>query len=136
MTAGGRFLVGALLVVTAAKGGSLTSPAKPSPAATTSVQGPTVGQVFPAPAASLANPPTGPPTVVGPESRPEKCTDPLRGGSGLQVADPDRSALLIGDSQSGGAAGVPADRTWAQTALRDAGYDVRFVGQKSCSKTT
>lgn len=37
-------------------------------------------------------------------------------------------ALLIGDSQSAGAANVPGNRTWTQSALRAAGYDVQFVG--------
>ncbi|MDQ0734459.1 SGNH/GDSL hydrolase family protein [Arthrobacter agilis] len=49
-------------------------------------------------------------------------------GPGLQLADPARTALLIGDSQSVGAVGVPADRTWTQGGLRSAGYDVHFLG--------
>ncbi len=39
-----------------------------------------------------------------------------------------KTALLLGDSQSAGAANVPGHRTWTQTALRAAGYDVQFVG--------
>ena len=39
-----------------------------------------------------------------------------------------KTALLVGDSQSAGAAGVPGNRTWTQTALRAAGYEVQFVG--------
>lgn len=37
-------------------------------------------------------------------------------------------ALLIGDSQSAGAADVPGEDTWMQAALRTAGYDVQFLG--------
>ncbi len=39
-----------------------------------------------------------------------------------------RIAVLIGDSQSAGAARVSGNRTWTQSALRAAGYDVRFSG--------
>ncbi len=39
-----------------------------------------------------------------------------------------KTALLVGDSQSAGAANVPGHRTWTQTALRASGYDVQFVG--------
>ncbi|WP_395858460.1 SGNH/GDSL hydrolase family protein [Arthrobacter echini] len=39
---------------------------------------------------------------------------------------PDRTRATSGGA--GGAAGVAADRTWPQTGLREAGYDVRFVG--------
>ncbi|GAA5226399.1 SGNH/GDSL hydrolase family protein [Paeniglutamicibacter antarcticus] len=45
-----------------------------------------------------------------------------------RIADGRRSALLIGDSQSAGAANVPGNRTWPQEALRSVGYDVHFVG--------
>ncbi|MHA7243626.1 SGNH/GDSL hydrolase family protein [Paeniglutamicibacter antarcticus] len=37
-------------------------------------------------------------------------------------------ALLIGDSQSAGAANVPGNRTWTQSALRAAGYNIQFLG--------
>ncbi|WP_167398996.1 SGNH/GDSL hydrolase family protein [Arthrobacter pityocampae] len=53
-----------------------------------------------------------------------RCTDAVGSGPGV----PERTALLIGDSQSAGAAGVPAERTWPQAGLREAGYDVRYVG--------
>lgn len=52
----------------------------------------------------------------------------LAGGAGDQRVGTRHVALLIGDSQSAGAARVSGKRTWTQTALRAAGYDVRFVG--------
>ncbi|MDO5745679.1 MAG: SGNH/GDSL hydrolase family protein [Micrococcaceae bacterium] len=56
--------------------------------------------------------------------------DAPRGASAAvqQPTDGRRSALLIGDSQSAGAANVPGFRTWPQEALRSVGYDVQFVG--------
>lgn len=39
-----------------------------------------------------------------------------------------KTALLVGDSQSAGAANVPGARTWTQSALRAAGYEVQFAG--------
>jgi acyl-CoA thioesterase I len=40
-----------------------------------------------------------------------------------------RSAILIGDSQSAGAAGVPSAGTWPVRALASLGYLPRFVGR-------
>ncbi|MBG6224140.1 acyl-CoA thioesterase-1 [Arthrobacter sp. CAN_A2] len=96
---GAKMAVGILLMVTAADGGSLTAPATTGPVAGSATRSPRTA-----------------------------CTDPISHGPGLQVPDPTRTALLIGDSQSGGAAGVPADRTWTQAGLRAAGYDVRYLG--------
>lgn len=48
--------------------------------------------------------------------------------TGQQHNDSSNSALLIGDSQSAGAAKVPGNRTWTQSALRATGYDVQFLG--------
>ena len=52
----------------------------------------------------------------------------LAAGAGDHRAGTREVALLVGDSQSAGAARVPGNRTWTQTALRAAGYDVHFVG--------
>lgn len=48
----------------------------------------------------------------------------------LEVIDPDiaRSAVLIGDSQSAGAQGVPSQDTWVDRGLSARGYKVRFMG--------
>ncbi|WP_434613955.1 SGNH/GDSL hydrolase family protein [Arthrobacter sp. A5] len=40
-----------------------------------------------------------------------------------------RTAVLIGDSQSEGAAGVVAKNTWTNTALANLGYNVEFRGR-------
>ncbi|PYI67885.1 GDSL family lipase [Arthrobacter livingstonensis] len=47
-----------------------------------------------------------------------------------EIIDPaiTRSAVLMGDSQSGGAAGVKATDTWVERALTAQGYKVHFVG--------
>lgn len=47
-----------------------------------------------------------------------------------EVTDPDiaRSVVLIGDSQSSGAAGVAGTDTWVQLGLAARGYKVRFLG--------
>lgn len=47
----------------------------------------------------------------------------------LVVPHPSQVAVLIGDSQAAGAAGVAGDRTWPQLALRAAGYTVAFRGR-------
>ncbi|MGG5171099.1 SGNH/GDSL hydrolase family protein [Pseudarthrobacter sp. J1738] len=44
------------------------------------------------------------------------------------VPDISRTALLIGDSQAAGAAGVPGERTWPRQGLNRVGYKVYFVG--------
>lgn len=123
MTAGASFVLGAVLVVTAAIGGSVTPHGATTSAssAMTSVQGSGPGQDQPAPPSDTS-------AVVASHDRRPACTDPISGGPGMNVTVPGRTALLIGDSQSGGAAGVTAVRTWTQTGLRAAGYDVRFVG--------
>lgn len=119
LSAGASFFLGALLIVTAAVGGSLTSTGS-TPSAPLGMHAPRAGQGQPAaPADSMAVTAHHPRTA---------CTDPISGGPAMILVDPERTALLIGDSQAGGAAGVAADRTWPQTGLREAGYDVRFVG--------
>ena len=47
-----------------------------------------------------------------------------------EILDPAvaRSAVLFGDSQSSGAAGVAGADTWVQSALADRGYNVDFKG--------
>lgn len=47
-----------------------------------------------------------------------------------QFVDPSiaQTAVLFGDSQAGGAAGVHGVDTWVETALRQRGYKVYFVG--------
>lgn len=47
----------------------------------------------------------------------------------LVVPDPSSIAVLIGDSQADGAAGVPGKQTWPQVALGAAGYTVTFRGR-------
>ncbi|MEE1620412.1 SGNH/GDSL hydrolase family protein [Zafaria sp. J156] len=47
----------------------------------------------------------------------------------LEYPEPRRLAVLIGDSQSDGAAGVPGEATWPRLALTAAGYDVVFRGR-------
>lgn len=47
----------------------------------------------------------------------------------LVVPDPSSIAVLIGDSQADGAAGVPGKQTWPQVALSAAGYTVAFRGR-------
>ncbi|MEG9248316.1 SGNH/GDSL hydrolase family protein [Arthrobacter sp. Soc17.1.1.1] len=150
MTAAASVLVGALLLATTSDGGSLT----PSPTTAPTATAPTASPSS-APSVTATDTPTDTPTVnpTAATSQPEQperpqpavsappgapaapaavppapCVDPLRGRQGFELPDPDRTALLIGDSQSGGAAGVPADRTWTHAGLRSAGYDVRFVG--------
>ncbi|MBT1002888.1 SGNH/GDSL hydrolase family protein [Paenarthrobacter sp. DKR-5] len=55
--------------------------------------------------------------------------DPATGR--LELVEPDirSTAVLIGDSQSEGAAGVPGTSTWPRTALRQVGYKVVFAGR-------
>lgn len=66
------------------------------------------------------------PPVSTPGNQPE--AGPGAAGPGQPPAETRSIALLIGDSQSAGAANVPGNRTWPQSALRTAGYDVQFVG--------
>ncbi len=132
MTAAATVTVGALLLATTPDGGGLassTEPATPTTSASSSPSPSTSRSAQPRPAASARPEPAASAqpgaTAAAP---PAPCVDPLGKRQGLELPDPDRTALLIGDSQSGGAAGVPADRTWTQAGLRGAGYDVRFVG--------
>jgi acyl-CoA thioesterase-1 len=55
--------------------------------------------------------------------------NPVSGRRETVVADPARTAVLIGDSQSAGAAGVPQSGTWPVTALASLGYTVSFSGR-------
>ncbi|MHA7208167.1 SGNH/GDSL hydrolase family protein [Arthrobacter sp. MDT1-65] len=129
MTMGASLAAGILLMATAADGGGTGSPsARTATSPTVSADpSPTAQAATAAPAASAS------PTVAvvpppAPEPPPAPCIDPISRGPGLELPDPGRTALLIGDSQSSGAAGVAADRTWTQAALRGVGYHVRFVG--------
>jgi acyl-CoA thioesterase-1 len=134
LTVGASVAVGILLIAMTADGGGLFAPgmrAAPTtaPSQTAAARSGHSGQAAPAPLPASAGPTAmvipEPPTT---EPRPVPCVDPISKGPGLTLPDAGRTALLIGDSQSGGAAGVPADRTWTQAGLRGAGYDVRFVG--------
>ncbi|MDN4609560.1 SGNH/GDSL hydrolase family protein [Arthrobacter burdickii] len=132
ITVGAPFAVGILLIAAAADGSLLAPGARSTIAPTTAAShapARQVGHAAPASPTASASPTTGvipePPTA---EPSPAQCIDPISKGPGLKLPDPGRAALLIGDSQSGGAAGVPAQRTWTQAGLRGAGYDVRFVG--------
>lgn len=55
-----------------------------------------------------------------------------RGTAVVELPGPDGvrkgTALLIGDSQSGGAAGVPGKDTWPRQGLASLGYSVTWVG--------
>ncbi len=141
MIAGASFVAGALLMATAAIG-SLQSTnsattgtgsaggSSPSVAYSGPGTGSATGQtsLHSAPLGKVSSGVTSVPGVaaVGP---PEGgCQNPVTGGPGKHLVDAPKTALLIGDSQSGGAAGVPGDRTWTQTALRNAGYTVQFLG--------
>ncbi|MCU1634739.1 MAG: lipolytic enzyme, partial [Micrococcaceae bacterium] len=133
MVVGATSAAGILLIATVADGGGLVSSAVKTTSAPTASASPSpTGQAEPAEPVSSTAP--APPTTrhvpepLPTEAPPAPCIDPISGGPGLQLADPGRTALLVGDSQSGGAAGVPADRTWTQAGLRGAGYDVAFVG--------
>lgn len=55
--------------------------------------------------------------------------NPDTGRRELLVPHPADIAVLVGDSQADGAAGVPGNRTWPQVALRAAGYTVAFRGR-------
>lgn len=68
--------------------------------------------------------------VSGSDSAPEDTY--LNPASGrLETLDPDISstAVLIGDSQGDGAAGVPGTLTWTRTGLAALGYKVDFCGR-------
>lgn len=54
----------------------------------------------------------------------------------LVVPHPASLAVLIGDSQADGAAGVPGNRTWPQMALHAAGYTVAFRGRAGTGYAT
>lgn len=54
----------------------------------------------------------------------------------LVVPHPASLAVLIGDSQADGAAGVPGHRTWPQMALHAAGYTVAFRGRAGTGYAT
>ncbi|GER21785.1 hypothetical protein NCCP1664_02820 [Zafaria cholistanensis] len=47
----------------------------------------------------------------------------------LLYPHPARLAVVVGDSQADGAAGVPGERTWPRLALRAAGYQVVYRGR-------
>jgi len=55
-----------------------------------------------------------------------------RGTAVVDLPGPDGvrkgTALLVGDSQSGGAAGVPGEDTWPRRGLASLGYSVTWVG--------
>ncbi|MBG6218887.1 acyl-CoA thioesterase-1 [Arthrobacter sp. CAN_A6] len=143
MTAGASFVAGALLVATAAVGSLHTTGSDAAGATTGSGSAVDITSVaYPGPGTdsitnqaplnstssggNFPNGASGPGVVAaGPH---DGCRNPVTGGPGEHLADARRTALLIGDSQSGGAAGVPCERTWTQTALRNAGYDVQFLG--------
>ncbi|WP_051064475.1 SGNH/GDSL hydrolase family protein [Acaricomes phytoseiuli] len=55
--------------------------------------------------------------------------NPETGRLSTAIADLSNMALLIGDSQSGGAVGVRGDQTWTQLALSSLGYKVAFYGR-------
>ncbi|MDQ6754164.1 MAG: SGNH/GDSL hydrolase family protein [Actinomycetota bacterium] len=55
--------------------------------------------------------------------------DPATGRREVIEADISRTAVLIGDSQSEGAAGVSAKNTWPCTALAKLGFQVQFRGR-------
>jgi acyl-CoA thioesterase-1 len=115
-------VVGALLVASAAVG-QMAAPEPATPA--NGAVGEGIAALRYIPKAPIA--PVLPRAVVA-ELHDEGCVDPVTGGPGLLFSDPDATALLIGDSQSAGAVGVSGDRTWPRTGLRNAGFDVRFVG--------
>lgn len=61
----------------------------------------------------------------------------------IEIIDPliNETAVLVGDSQAAGAAGVAGPDTWPQSALRKAGYRVSFSGGRgtgyvAASRTT
>jgi acyl-CoA thioesterase-1 len=122
-TAGAALVVGTLIVGTAAVGRIFAPQPEPAPAGT-AVQGPLQPELVP----SIPKGPPPVPRAVAAELHDYGCADPVTRGAGLRLTDPRRTALLIGDSQSAGALGVPGDRTWTQAGLRGAGYDVRFLG--------
>lgn len=55
--------------------------------------------------------------------------DPVTGREMIIEADITHTAVLIGDSQSGGAAGVSGKQTWTNSALQKLGFHVRFGGR-------
>lgn len=125
ITAGASFVAGTLLITTAAVGGMVTSQqAGTSPVssttATRAINGATTGK--------SAGTEQGAATGIAAGTATSACLDPVTGKPGPHLSDPSRSALLIGDSQSSGAAGVSGERTWTQAGLRGAGYDVQFLG--------
>ena len=74
---------------------------------------------------------TSPPPVLSTPTAPGTASTAAHAGLEPHRAGPAataKTALLVGDSQSAGAANVPGHRTWTQTALRAAGYGVQFVG--------
>ncbi|WP_181036527.1 SGNH/GDSL hydrolase family protein [Arthrobacter sp. B1805] len=143
LTAGASFAAGALLVATAAVGGIVSS--HPGDTTGSVVSGPVTTGSVDTNAASA--PFTGAPSsgdsgatshqagllasqagTIAAGAHNTECINPVTGGPGQPLADARRTALLIGDSQSSGAAGVSGDHTWTQTGLRNAGYDVQFLG--------
>ncbi|OMH23389.1 hypothetical protein BKD30_12805 [Tersicoccus phoenicis] len=68
----------------------------------------------------------GPPLVCQPSERSptQLATNPYTGGRERVVADPARTAILVGDSQASGVKGVPTTATWPVLALRSLGYQV------------
>ncbi|GAA3671501.1 hypothetical protein GCM10023081_07330 [Arthrobacter ginkgonis] len=55
--------------------------------------------------------------------------NPATGREELLYPDPARLAVVVGDSQADGAAGVPGAMTWPRLALQAAGYQVVFRGR-------
>lgn len=98
----------------------LTVPSAAGPAVST---GPARAAHGPVGAFTVAAPPRGHQAVQ------EVVPNAATGRRELVVPHPSRVAVLIGDSQAEGAAGVPGNRTWPQLALRAAGYTVAFRGR-------
>lgn len=70
-----------------------------------------------------------PPTVIDPPSFPAGARLPHPVSGRPQIVDPaiDRVAVLIGDSQAHGAAGVPASQTWVELGLAARGFKVDSI---------
>lgn len=71
--------------------------------------------------------PTG--AAIKPAGKPAAAQGVVRYDSALglwqrEIKDPGRSVVLLGDSQAGGAAGIPPSQTWPTVGLSNLGYDV------------